>query len=230
MRVFGTAVVIVAGVLLSVGTLPASGTASAPRLGRPWGSYQIGYGQVRPKKIYNGGDGTGAVIDIHWTTWGGEQAIGYGRANYLSPTTREHVAATQVVAFNLGTCDGYKAYDAIEWYFPEYGDKFQGNTYINDCTGAYVMRPGKTVSCADVRVAGSDVVATAMLALNLSCAEARLVVRKTTPTDDTKAGQSFGLDRFQCDTDVFRPPTTSVFCQRGDAEFGFNATPSTWHG
>ncbi len=42
----------------------------------------IGWGTPRPKTIFNGGDPSGYVSKIRWTTWGGKVAIGYG----LNPT------------------------------------------------------------------------------------------------------------------------------------------------
>jgi len=52
----------------------------APRLGRKWGPSQSGYGQVRPSKVFNGGDPTGLVERIHWSGWGRSRATGRGRA------------------------------------------------------------------------------------------------------------------------------------------------------
>jgi hypothetical protein len=43
-----------------------------------------------------------------------------------------------VVAFDLGVCNGVASYQAIEWYFPQDGQTFDPNNYINDCTGDYI--------------------------------------------------------------------------------------------
>ena len=40
-----------------------------------------------------------------------------------------------VVLFHLGSCHGRRAYDAIEWYFPEHGEHFSPHTYTDSCTG-----------------------------------------------------------------------------------------------
>ena len=45
---------------------------------------------------------------------------------------------TRVVAFHLGECGGKLEYQAIEWYFPQHGGKFNPGQYIDICTGRYV--------------------------------------------------------------------------------------------
>jgi hypothetical protein len=45
----------------------------------------------------------------------------------------------RVVLFQRGRCDGRSAYNAIEWYFPQHGQKFSPGTYINACTGTYYL-------------------------------------------------------------------------------------------
>jgi hypothetical protein len=42
-----------------------------------------------------------------------------------------------VVLFHLGRCHGARAYDVIEWYFPRHGQRFDGQSYIDSCTGTY---------------------------------------------------------------------------------------------
>lgn len=113
---------------------------TTPILAGPWVSHQSGYGRSRPSRIFNGGDPTGLVTRIHWTSWGGARAIGTGTSDYVGPTqsvatgTQE---SARVVAFHLGSCHGRRAYDAIEWYFPQHGDRFSGGNYIDPCTGTY---------------------------------------------------------------------------------------------
>jgi hypothetical protein len=81
----------------------SAGTRQPPRLGRPWGPYQIGYGTVRPTRIFNGGDPTGEVTHIHWADWGSSQAIGEGDAEYVWPGTsvasNGDTSGARVVAF-----------------------------------------------------------------------------------------------------------------------------------
>lgn len=110
--------------------------------GQPWPlGTQAGYGQVQPRRVDNGGDPTGVVSDISWSSWGGSTAEGVGVSDYQAGT--ESVAGglqapATIVAFNLGSCGGKSAYTAVEWYFPEYGQTFDPNNYIDACNGTYV--------------------------------------------------------------------------------------------
>ena len=100
-----------------------------------------GFGQVKPAKIFNGGDPTGLVTHVTWSSWGGAQAQATGTSEYVGPnqsvaTGRPETAT--VVAFDLGNCDGKLMYQAVEWYFPQHGQSFNPRHYENICTGSYV--------------------------------------------------------------------------------------------
>jgi len=116
---------------------------AAPTLGRPAGvfAHGKGFGQVRPPEIFNGGDPTGLVSHITWTSWGGARASGTGTGEYVGPSqsvaTGSQEPAT-VVAFDRGTCHGKLMYQAVEWYFPSHGQRFDPHRYENICTGSYV--------------------------------------------------------------------------------------------
>jgi hypothetical protein len=118
-------------------------STATPVLGQLAGyfTHGQGFGQVRPSEIYNGGDPTGLVTDVIWKSWGGPRAVATGKAEYLgpnqSPSSGREERAT-VVAFNLGTCDGERMYQAIEWYFPQHGQNFNPHQYENICTGTYM--------------------------------------------------------------------------------------------
>jgi hypothetical protein len=117
---------------------------SRPVLAGPWGRDQQGYGQVAPTTIFNGGDPTGLVTHIHWFSWGDPTATGTGMAEWVGPNqivAQGTAAPATVVVFHLGTCHGRSAYDAIEWYFPEHGQRFSASTYIDPCTGVYASPP-----------------------------------------------------------------------------------------
>lgn len=136
---------------------PILGGPSVPRI-------QQGYGQVRPARIFNGGDPTGLVYGIHWSSWGGAQAIGTGEGLYVGP--HEDVAHGQravmtIVAFHLGTCRGRAAYDAIEWYSPAHGGTFSSGTYIDACTGAYFMNGSSSIGGSPPNPAGALAAVTA---------------------------------------------------------------------
>jgi hypothetical protein len=122
-------------------TVTAPAAAAQPILGTSWTSYQQGYGTVRPAVIFNGGDPTGAVQNVTWSSWGGPTATGSGISDHVGPgqnVASGTLATATVVAFHLGICKGKLMYQAIEWYFPEYGDHFDPGVYIDICTGAYV--------------------------------------------------------------------------------------------
>jgi opacity protein-like surface antigen len=126
-------------------TASALAATTTPILGGPWAPNQRGYGQVRPRTVDNNGDPTGRVTDIHWTTWGGTKAIGTGMSDYVGPN--QSVAggteeSARIVAFHLGSCHRRRAYDAIEWYYPQHGQRFSAGGYLDPCNGRY-YRGGK---------------------------------------------------------------------------------------
>jgi hypothetical protein len=132
-----------------VPTVGAAGTTTqsphpipkpVPVLGTAWGTGQKGYGTAHPDTIFNGGDPTGLVTGVHWQSWGGPVAIASGTSyDAHNSTVADSVQRTATVAaFNLGVCHGTLMYQAIEWYFPADGDKFDPHIYIDICTGKYV--------------------------------------------------------------------------------------------
>jgi hypothetical protein len=126
--------------------LAAPSPAQVPVLGQLSGYFAqgAGFGRIRPDTIYNGGDPTGLVQHIHWTSWGRARAVGTGIGLYEAPNhgvsqgTKEHAT---IVAFNLGNCEGERMYRAVEWYFPQHGETFNSHRYENVCTGKYQPSP-----------------------------------------------------------------------------------------
>jgi hypothetical protein len=115
---------------------------SEPTLGVRTGTFfdGSGFGQVRPKEVYNGGDPTGLVTSITWHGWGGAQAVGTGRSDYVGPNQSVAggtVEPVRIVAFDLGTCRGRYMYEAVEWYFPQHGGTFDASQFEDICIGAY---------------------------------------------------------------------------------------------
>lgn len=131
----------------STSASPQTSAAAVPTLGRLAGIFAQGgqgFGQVKPAKIFNGGDPTGLVTGITWSSWGGPQATGSGMSDYVGPN-QSVASGTQkpvtVVAFKLGTCHGTLMYKAVEWYFAAEGQTFNPHQYENICTGSYVPAP-----------------------------------------------------------------------------------------
>jgi hypothetical protein len=118
-------------------------STSRPVLGQLTGDFAHGqgFGKVRPTTVFNGGDPTGLVTSITWSSWGGSTATGTGTSDYVGPNqtvaggTQEKVT---IVAFDLGTCGGKLMYRAVEWYFPQHGQSFNPSQYEDVCTGSYV--------------------------------------------------------------------------------------------
>lgn len=120
-------------------TAASSVHAVPATLGRVWAAGgQVGYGDVRPTEIFNGGDPTGHVWDVTWRSWGQSRAIGNGMgftfARYVADGHREPAT---VVAFDLGTCGGKVMYRKIDWFFPQRNEHWVPTRYINICTGRY---------------------------------------------------------------------------------------------
>src|SRR6266516_1895566 len=80
---------------------------------RPGGPFE-GWGACRPREFSNGGDPSGTVGHIRWTSWGGRVATGHGLNSIFSP--RGGYYRRQVViylrAFDVGRCSarGRRAY------------------------------------------------------------------------------------------------------------------------
>jgi hypothetical protein len=71
-----------------------------------------GWGTERPKTIFNGGDLSGLISDVHWSSWGGAVARGHGRHSLFKPSGGyyRHPVAAQLKAKRIGTCEGRRAY------------------------------------------------------------------------------------------------------------------------
>ena len=133
----------------STAPAPAAPPASAgsspavPVLGRLAGLFAqgAGFGQVKPAKIFNGGDPTGLVTKLAWSSWGAAKATGSGMSDYVGPGQSVATGTQQpvtVVAFDLGICHGTLMYRAVEWYFPGQSQVFSPSQYENICAGHYV--------------------------------------------------------------------------------------------
>jgi hypothetical protein len=123
-----------------------TGSAGVPTLGRLAGVFARGegFGQVKPARVFNGGDPTGLVTHITWQTWGGPTAVGTGTGDYVG--ARQTVAegrleTARIVAFDLGPCGGKLMYRAVEWFFPRHGQAFNPGRYEDICNGSYVPAP-----------------------------------------------------------------------------------------
>ena len=67
-----------------------------------------GFGTVRPKEIFNGGDPSGLVTNINWVSWGGAQATGHGLSAIFKPGGGYYGTPVRIdlIARDEGTCPG----------------------------------------------------------------------------------------------------------------------------
>ena len=109
-------------------------TPPVPVLGINPDPYQEGYGRVMPPKIFNGGDPTGLVENVHWSNWGAPQATATGTALWAPEVVADGtMEPVQVVASDLGSCHGVRAYRSLTWFFPQHGQKFDPKNLSNIC-------------------------------------------------------------------------------------------------
>jgi hypothetical protein len=200
-------------------------TRSAPVLGghpsTPPG--QEGFGQVRPATVSRGGDPTSLISAIHWRSWGGARAVGSGRSTYVWPGTivadNPPVGAT-IVAFQLGTCHGRPSYNAVAWYFPQYGQSFDPDDYIPTCPGAAPGRhghPPTTRDCPDVRLPDGSV-ASDVSTYDLACPDAVKLIGSGRFRPYLQGGR-WMQDGFRCGTDgPDGGGSTFLSCGRGNHE------------
>lgn len=86
----------------------SAGKSRAPVLGSkkfeaPGG---VGWGTVKPKEIFNGGDPSGLVTNIKWTGWGEKKAYGWGRNAIFKPGGGYYpqLVRIELRAQQLGSC------------------------------------------------------------------------------------------------------------------------------
>lgn len=71
-----------------------------------------GWGAPHPKRIFNGGDLSGLIDDVHWSSWGGPVAHGRGHHSLFKPRGGyyRHPVVAQLKAIRIGECEGRRAY------------------------------------------------------------------------------------------------------------------------
>lgn len=228
-RRFARASVLVVCALLLTAQAASSSGRPAPLLGKSWGPNQQGYGFPHPRNVFNGGDPTGAVNNIHWTSWGSARATGAGSAVYDWPGTavaaNRATSGARIVAFHLGTCAGKRSYNAVEWFFPKYGEHFHANRYINTCTGKYVGESLAETHCSDVRFSDGEIAAEVVV-IKMSCSAATELIERAPVSRYAGAGGRFIESSFRCGTMGGVGGLDPIFdCQRDEQEFLFNLTP-----
>jgi hypothetical protein len=71
-----------------------------------------GWGTERPDTIFNGGDPSGLISDVKWSSWGGPIARGHGHHSLFKPSGGyySHQVVAQLKAKRIGNCEGRRAY------------------------------------------------------------------------------------------------------------------------
>jgi hypothetical protein len=71
-----------------------------------------GWGEERPREIFNGGDPSGLISKVHWSSWGGAVARGHGRNSIFKPHGGYYPrqVVIQLKAKRIGSCEGRRAY------------------------------------------------------------------------------------------------------------------------
>ena len=86
-------------------------------------AHGIGWGTPRPKTIFNGGDPSGYVSGIRWTTWGGRVAVGFGLTSLYKPGGGYYArpGRIELKALDIGHCDAGRAAGLYETGRPRRG-------------------------------------------------------------------------------------------------------------
>ncbi|HVC08196.1 MAG TPA: hypothetical protein VND98_11510 [Solirubrobacterales bacterium] len=106
--------------MLAAGVVATPALATAAGGGVVLGSKSFafkgaGWGTEKPAKIFNGGDPSGLVTQIHWKHWGEVVALGQGRNSIFKPKGGyyPHQVTIKLRASVIGTCGGRRAYTRL---------------------------------------------------------------------------------------------------------------------
>jgi len=129
-----TGLAIVAGLTSTAAV--ATSQAAVPVLGNGFHESK-GYGHAEPSLLSSGGNAfTFEVTKISWEHWGEKRAVGHGTGWYVPPGNAlldGHKEAMKLVAFDLGSCHGRRAYRKLSWFFPAHGKHFDPDTANEVC-------------------------------------------------------------------------------------------------
>lgn len=109
--------VLIGALLLLAGPTGAGLASGDPVLGSPGlaGPFGKGWGMARPHRIFNGGDPSGLVSEIRWTSWGAGTAHGYGMTSIFKPGGGYYpkLVTAELRAQDLGKCGSRTAYTRL---------------------------------------------------------------------------------------------------------------------
>ncbi len=213
--------------LFGVSSAPA---ASAPTLGRAHAPSERGFGAVRPRTIYLGGDPTGLVEHISWSSWGRPQALGTGIADFVWPGQSvaggSVLAPAKIVAYDLRSCHGRRAYLKVTWYFPEYGQSFEPSEYQGTCSDSVPsFHYTPPTECGPTPVSSPKGYADQVSAQGISCTAALALVAGSPAVSYLHTGGRFESGGLFCGSEGYNPelsePPVSFECARGRVSIRF---------
>jgi hypothetical protein len=127
--------------------IPSNGggskASSQPTLGVDWAKWITGFNEARPTKLQYAIDGYSSLSHIKWSSWGGARATGTAIGWYVpgvEPNSDGKDERVNVVAFDLNSCGGQRAYTGVVWYFPLQHQKEDLSTYWDTCLGDVVQQ------------------------------------------------------------------------------------------
>jgi hypothetical protein len=114
-----TAGIATAAALLLIVSASAVGRSSTPVLGsRQAFPNGAGFGTVKPRHVFLGGDPTGNVTSVSWRNWGSQRSAGFGTGWCPGRSVASgHSCSVSLHAFRLGSCHHRRAYTAMTFYF-----------------------------------------------------------------------------------------------------------------
>jgi hypothetical protein len=92
--------------LAGVSTLSAHSRGQVVLGSKRFAPYGKGWGKVKPRHLYNGGDASGDITRIHWRHWGHRVARGHGRNSIFKPHGGYYRKSVRIKlkAHSLGHC------------------------------------------------------------------------------------------------------------------------------
>lgn len=112
----------VAAAVLALSVVASADAGANVVLGaRAFAPNGAGWGTAEPTAIFNGGDASGSVTEIHWERWGGPKAIGWGRNPTFKPGGGyyAHPVRIKLRASGLGHCGTRRAYTRLSFREPK---------------------------------------------------------------------------------------------------------------
>jgi hypothetical protein len=110
------------------GATAGSASAPVPVLGSDPGYDTKGFGHAHPSLIVWGGEAVTFNLDhVRWKHWGAKQATGTGKGWLVppgKPISGGHIVTENLVAYDLGTCKGKRAYRRMARIVPSLGQHF----------------------------------------------------------------------------------------------------------